>query len=146
MSRCLARIKCCTSLPDQILSCSYLFHTSAPQRRRGNQISTRDADSSNATARDRSVLVNEAASLLKQSSGNIRDMPTAERSLLEGTRTSGWVLAQSREHLAVATSGNAFVIVPRKQLTVDVSLGQKVDLQAGKTKIKVSSLERSRGR
>ena len=65
---------------------------------------------------------------------------------MEGTRTSGWVLAQSREHLAVATSGNAFVIVPRKQLTVDVSLGQKVDLQAGKTKIKVSSLKRSRGR
>ena len=88
----------------------------------------------------------EATSLLKQSSGNIRDTPTEERSLLEGTRTSGWVLAQSREHLAVATSGNAFVIVPRKQLTVDVSLGQKVDLQAGKTKIKVSSLERSRGR
>jgi hypothetical protein len=73
-------------------------------------------------------------------------MPTAERPLLDGTRTSGWVLAQSREHLAVATSGNAFVVVPRKQLTADVALGQKVDLQVGKTKVKVISLERSRGR
>ena len=73
-------------------------------------------------------------------------MPTAERPLIEGTKTSGWVLAQSREHLAVATSGNAFVIIPRKQLTADVSLGQRVDLQVAKNKVKVSSLERGRGR
>ena len=99
-----------------------------------------------ATARARAVLVTEASSLLKQSAGNIRDMPTAERPLIEGTRTSGWVLAQSREHLAVATSGNAFVVVPRKQLTAEVSLGQRVDLQMGKSKVKVSSLERGRGR
>jgi hypothetical protein len=99
-----------------------------------------------ATERDRNVLVQEASSLLKQSAGNIRDMPTAERPLLEGTRTSGWVLAQSREHLAVATSGNAFVVIPRKQLTAEVSLGQKVDLHVGKKKVKVVSLERGRGR
>jgi hypothetical protein len=73
-------------------------------------------------------------------------MPTAERPLIEGTRTSGWVLAQSREHLAVATSGNAFVVVPRKQLTAEPSLSQRVDLQMGKSKVKVSSLERGRGR
>jgi hypothetical protein len=102
--------------------------------------------STSATTRDRDVLVKEASSLLKQSAGNIRDMPTAERPLLEGTKTSGWVLAQSREHLAVATSGNAFVVVPRKQLTAEVSLGQRVDLQVGKNKVKVTSLERSRGR
>ena len=83
---------------------------------------------------------------MKQSAGNIRDMPTAERPLLEGTKTSGWVLAQSREHLAVATSGNAFVVVPRNRLTAEVSLGQRVDLQVGKNKVKVTSLERSRGR
>ena len=98
------------------------------------------------TERDRAVLVKEASSLLKQSAGNIRDMPTAERPLIEGTRTSGWVLAQSREHLAVATSGNAFVVIPRKQLTAEVFLGQRVGLQVGKSKVKVSSLERSRGR
>ncbi|HEY4047324.1 MAG TPA: hypothetical protein VGM27_10715 [Acidobacteriaceae bacterium] len=98
------------------------------------------------TARDRDVLVKEASSLLKQSAGNIRDMPTAERPLLEGTKTSGWVLAQSREHLAVAISGNAFVVIPRKQVTADVSLGQRVDLQVGKKKVKVVSLERGRGR
>jgi hypothetical protein len=56
------------------------------------------------------------------------------------------VLAQSREHLAVATSGNAFVVIPRKQLTAEVSLGQRVDLQVGKNKVKVISLERGRGR
>ena len=98
------------------------------------------------TERDRAVLVKEASSLLKQSAGNIRDMPTAERPLIEGTRTSGWVLAQSREHLAVATSGNAFVVIPRKQLTAEVFLGQRVGLHVGKSKVKVSSLERSRGR
>ena len=107
----------------------------------------KDSNSStSATTRDRDVLVKEASSLLKQSAGNIRDMPTAERPLLEGTKASGWVLAQSREHLAVATSGNAFVVVPRKQLTAEVSLGQRVDLQVGKTKVKVISLERSRSR
>jgi hypothetical protein len=102
--------------------------------------------STSATTRDRDVLVKEASSLLKQSAGNIRDMPTAERPLLEGTKTTGWVLAQSREHLAVATSGNAFVIIPRKQLTAEVSLGQRVDLQVGKNKVKVISLERGRSR
>lgn len=105
-----------------------------------------DTDGNSATSRDRDVLVKEATSLLRQSSGNIRDMPTVERPLLEGTKTAGWVLAQSREHLAVATSGNAFVVIPRKQLTAEVSLGQRVDLQLGKNKVKVVSLERSRGR
>jgi hypothetical protein len=104
------------------------------------------SSSTSATTRDRDVLVKEAISLLKQSAGNIRDMPTAERPLLEGTKTSGWVLAQSREHLAVATSGNAFVVIPRKQLTAEVYLGQRVDLQVGKNKVKVVSLERGRGR
>jgi hypothetical protein len=102
--------------------------------------------STSATARDRDVLVKGASSLLKQSAANIRDMPTAERPLLEGTKTTGWVLAQSREHLAVATSGNAFVVIPRKQLITEVSLGQRVDLQVGKNKVKVISLERSHRR
>lgn len=125
------------------------FTKTVPKRRRGYIISIPGKDDRSAvgaTARDRAVLVKEASSLLKQSAGNIRDMPTAERPLIEGTRTSGWVLAQSREHLAVATSGNAFVVVPRKQLTAEVSLGQRVDLQVGKSKVKVSSLERGRGR
>ena len=82
-----------------------------------------EKEATSATARDRDVLVKGASSLLKQSAGNIGDMPNAERPLLEGTKTTGWVLSQSREHLAVATSENAFVVIPGKQLTAEVSLG-----------------------
>jgi hypothetical protein len=101
---------------------------------------------SDLTARDRQELSEEAARLLQGSAGNVRDMPTTERPIAPGARVTGWALAQSREHLAVATGSNSFVIVPRVQLSSDVPLGRHVRLDVGRNRIQVRTVERERSR
>lgn len=95
-------------------------------------------------ARDRQILSEEAARLLQGSPGNIRDMPTTERRVASGARVTGWVLAQSREHVAVATGPNSYVIVPRAQLSATVPLGRHVRLEIGRSRIQVRTAERER--
>lgn len=98
------------------------------------------------TARDRKQLADEAHLLLRSTTGNIREMPVSERTLQSGGFAAGWALAKSRQHVAIATSPNQFLVLHRSVLSKDVELGQQVQLEMKKDRAVVQNLERSRER
>lgn len=107
------------------------------------------------TARDRKELADEAHLLLRSTRGNVRDMPINERMLQSGGFASGWALAKSQQHVAIATSPNQFLVLHRSVLSKDVELGQQVQLEMKKDRAVVKNLDgkdkaryqaRSRGR
>jgi hypothetical protein len=98
------------------------------------------------TARDRKQLSAEAHLLLRSTGGNIRDLPINESKLSPGGIASGWTLAKSQQHVAIATSSNHFLVLHRSSLSRDVNLGQRVQIEMKKDRAVVRTIERSRGR
>jgi cell filamentation protein len=102
--------------------------------------------SSRGSARDRQQLTEEAQSLLRSTRGNIQDLPVNERTLGAGGTLSGWALAKSQHHVAIATSPNQFFVFERNMLSRDVNLGDRVRVDMKQGQAVVRRMERSRGR
>src|SRR5262249_51694273 len=99
------------------------------------------------TAADRKLIVDNARQYLLRGKGLIRDLAVHEATLLDGASVRGSIVAETPEHIAVATSSNSFAILKRKNIDGQYQVGGKVSvtLANGRAAIKSFDQQRERG-
>jgi hypothetical protein len=81
------------------------------------------------TSRGLDELAKMAEAYMRTSGTAIREMPIAERTPPRTGPAIGRAVAKDETHVALATSGNSFFIVPSSSLGRDIQIGERLSLR-----------------
>lgn len=98
------------------------------------------------TAADRKLISDNARQYLLRGKGLIRDLAIHEATLLDGASVRGSIVAETPEHIAVATSSNSFAVLERKAVDGQYQVGGKVSVTMANGRAIIKSFDQQRER